>query len=414
MTGSNRGIGAILRDGAAVAVTRGGLIAASFVSSIIVARALSVEERGRFGLLMAVAALGVQFGNLGLPVANTYLLARDESLKPALLGNTIRLLFGISVALALLVGWVAPRVPSWSALEPTDLVMVWFVAAAGIAQMFAQNILAGIFHFSASNKVDVLARIGAIVGMGAIWLWARPSAVSFAGLAAFFGLVATWWGLRAGRMPLAGSRWEPALARRQLQLGGRAYAACVASFALSRLPLYAVESRAGLEGLAYFTQALVIADTMLVVPASLGAVLFPSLVANEDGDERVRATWRLAGLTAALMAVGIALAAWLGPILLPLVYGRHYAASMPVLQAMFPGVLAYGLCSVMQNALSARGYPWAAVLSPLLGVVATLIGIHFASDPVGCGWAYSIGAATMLVASSAGWWMHRHRRPSLA
>lgn len=412
MSGSSRTLPGILRDGAGVAVTRGILIAASFVSSVVVARALSIEDRGKFGLLMAVAALGIQFGNLGLPVANTYLLARDPALKPALLGNSVRLLGAICVVLALACWWVVPHVPAWSALAGMAAA-VWFVAASGIAQLFTQNILAGIFNFSASNTVDVLARIGTIGGMTLLWILGGASTLTFALLAAVFGLVATFWGMHSGGMALTIGPWDGGLARRQLVVGGRAYAACVASFALSRIPLYAVESRAGLSGLAYFTQALVIADTMLVVPAALGTVLFPNLVANQQADDRIRATLRMAGVTSGLMLIGVLFAWLLGPVMLPLVYGSSYAASMPILVMMFPGVITYGVCSVMQNALSACGYPWAAIFSPLAGMGATLIAIQFARTPDECGAAYSVGAVVMLIGSTAGWWFHRRDRPTL-
>lgn len=413
MSGSSRALPGILRTGAWVAATRGVLIAASFVSSVVVARALPIEDRGKFGLLMAVAALGIQFGSLGLPVANTYLLAREPGLKPALLGNSIWLLTGIVALLGLAVWQVLPCVPAWGVLEGPGALAVWFVAASGIAQMFTQNILAGIFNFSASNTVEVLARIGAIIGMALLWYFGGASALTFALLAAAFGMIATIWGIRSGGMFLNVGSWDGRLARHQVVVGARAYVACVASFALSRIPLYAVESRAGLTGLAHFTQALVIADTMLLVPTALGTVLFPNLVANQDAANRIQATWRMAGITFVLGVAGVLFAWLLGPVLLPLVYGRNYAASMPILIMMFPGVVAYGVCGVMQNALSACGYPLAAVLSPLAGVVATLVGVRFASDPAGCGAAYSVGAVSMLIGSASGWWIHRYDRPAL-
>jgi O-antigen/teichoic acid export membrane protein len=394
-------------------MTRGVLIVASFVSSVVVARALSLEDRGKFGLLMAVAALCIQFGNLGLPVANTYLLAREPALKGALLGNSIRLLAGITVVLGLVAWLVIPQVPGWNLLTGAAATAIWFVAASGVAQMFTQNILAGVFKFSASNTVDLVARLGVIGGMIVVWKWGRPTAVTFAILAAAFGLVATAWGIWSSGMRPQMNRWEGGLAWRQLTIGSRAYAACVASFALSRIPLYAVESRAGLEGLAFFTQALVIADTMLIVPAALGTVLFPNLVAISEANERIRATLRMAGLTFGLMLLGVLVAWFLGPVMLPLVYGASYSASMPILVMMFPGVLAYGVCSMMQNALSACGYPWAAVASPLVGMGVTLIAARFASTPSECGAAYSLGAVAMLVGSTTGWWIHRFDRPRL-
>ena len=401
------GIFRIIQEGASVAALRVVLIATSFVSSVVVARALSIEERGLFGLLVAVGAFAIQFGNFGLPNANTYLVARQPQLQAALFSNTIWVLFGVAGLLALLCGVVVPAIPAWESLGGSLGVAVWLVAMAGLVQMVAQNLLAGRFLFTLSNLVDIFARVGGILGMLGLWYLGNTSAGWFSVNAAVLGLVATVWGLRVGGVRLVVTKWDAPLARQQLRYGIRAYGACLASFILSRLPLYAVESRGGLEGLAYYTQALVIADTMLVMPIALGTVLFPNLAAASDVESRIQATLRLAGITAGLMLLAVLSAIWLGPRLLPFVYGEAYAASMPLLTAMLPGIAALGVCSVMQNALSANGYPWASVLSPVIGVAATAMGLHFATTVAGCAHAYSLGGIVMLIASTIGWWLHR-------
>lgn len=405
---ASRGVGQIVRQGASVAATRLVLIIASFVSSVVVARALTLQERGKFGLLVAVAALAIQFGNLGVPMANTYLVARQPQLVGSLVANTVRGFMIVCILLAVCLAAALRFVSAWTPLWGAAGVAVWLVATFGLAQLLAQNLMAGRFQFSISNGVDLVSRIGAIAGMAALWALGGATALWFAVIAALFGGVATWWGLRAGRIGLILLPWDGALARRQFDIGSRAYLCCLATFVLSRLPLYAVEPRGGLSGLAYYTQALVIGDTMLVVPAALGTVLFPSLAAIRDSGARIRATLKMAGITAVLMLLGATTAVILGPRLIPLIYGKNYAASMPVLLAMLPGIVALGICSVMQNALSANGYPWTAVFSPIASVLAVTVGLVATHSVIGCAWAYSAGALVMLCYSSLGWWLHRN------
>jgi O-antigen/teichoic acid export membrane protein len=287
-------------------------------------------------------------------------------------------------------------------------VMVWFVAVAGLAQLLVQNLLVGQFRFSLSNVVELAARLGGIAGMAVMWYLGGTTAVWFAWITTVFTCMATWWGLRAGGIrPLVRGSDGPVW-REQLRIGCRVYLACLASFMLGRLPLYAVESRGGLKGLAFFMQALVVADTMLVLPISLGTVLFPNLASIRESRIRIRSTLRFAAIIAGLMLLAVAAAAWLGPYLYPFIYGKAYSASMPILLAMLPGVAALGVCSVMQNALSANGYPWASVASPLAGVLAVSLGLYFTGTVVGCGRAYSMGGVTMLSFSTVAWWFHRH------
>lgn len=404
----DHGVLGVLRQGASVAGTRFVLIAASLVSSIIVARALPVEERGLFGLLMAVGALGVQFGNFGLPVANTYLVARDRRLLNALVSNTgwvfILMLLFLAVA-----GTLAMRyVPAWQPLWGGATAMVWLVAVTGLAQMLVQNLLAGRFLFNVSNWVDVIARLGAIAVMAGFWFFGLVTAAWFAAAASVFALVATVWGLRAGEIGVGLKRWDAGLGREQMRVGARAYVACLASFVVSRLPLYAVGARGSLDEAAYFTQALVIADTMLVVPTALGMVLFPNLAATKVTAARISATLRLGAVTAVLMLLAVGAAWWMGPWVLPWVYGPAYAAAMPLLVLMLPGVAALGLCSVTQNALSANGYPWAAVASPLAGVGVVILTLHGTEGVTGSAQAYTAGGLAMFATSALAWWWHRH------
>lgn len=397
-----------LRQGASVAGTRFVLIAASFVSSVVVTRALPVEERGLFGLLMAVGALGVQFGNFGLPVANTYLVARNRRLLAALVSNT-GCIFILIIAFLAAAGTLAVRfVPAWRSLWGAATAMVWLVAVTGLAQMLAQNLLTGRFLFNISNWVDVIARLGAIAAMACLWFAGLVTAEWFAVAASAFALVGTAWGLRAGKIVLLLNAWDARLGREQLRVGVRAYVACLASFVVSRLPLYAVGSRGSLDEAAFFTQALVIADTMLVVPTALGVVLFPNLAATANAAERVHSTLRLIAVTAVLMILAVGAAWWLGPWALPWVYGPAYAATMPLLVLMLPGVAALGLCSVTQNALSANGYPWAAVASPLAGVGVVIVTLQFTDGVTGCARAYTAGGLAMLATSALAWWSHRH------
>src|SRR3972149_6606561 len=70
-----------------------GVYSVRLVTSVLVARILGPEGRGLYAVAMAVGAIGVQFGNLGLHASNTYYVARERSLLPALIGNTLLVSF---------------------------------------------------------------------------------------------------------------------------------------------------------------------------------------------------------------------------------------------------------------------------------------------------------------------------------
>ena len=66
----------ILLNGAGVIVARAGGAALIMLITVLVTRALGVEDYGRFAFLLSVAFLAVLFGGLGLPVAANRLLPR--------------------------------------------------------------------------------------------------------------------------------------------------------------------------------------------------------------------------------------------------------------------------------------------------------------------------------------------------
>jgi len=404
-TSGSSGERRLFLQSASVAATRVALIAAAFVSSIVLARALTVDERGRFGLLMATAGLGIQFGNFGLPSANTYLIARDRETLKGVVGNTGMFFFAAAIFLAIAGLSAFKFIPAWESLKGGAGVAAILVAVTGLAVLLAQSLLTGVFRFGASNGVDAIARGGAISGMLLLWYFGGRTATWFGCAMALSAAVAAVWGLKIGAIPLTGSA---DLAKEQMRIGMRAYLTCVASFALGRLPIYVIESRAGLTGLAFLSQAQGIIDAILVLPSALGTVLFPTLAANHDSRVRIRYTYRIGLVVLVLMCVAALAATWSSPYVLPILYGKAYSGSVPYLNAMLPGVVALGVCSVVQNALSANGYPWAAAAAPIAGIGASSIALFLDRSAVGCGRAYSVGCIVMLIASTIGWWVHRH------
>ena len=73
----------------AMYVTRIVLIGIGLVTTVIVARILGPEGRGLYAVAMAIGAIGVQCGTLGLHTVNSYAVAKDRSSLPGLLGNTL-------------------------------------------------------------------------------------------------------------------------------------------------------------------------------------------------------------------------------------------------------------------------------------------------------------------------------------
>src|SRR5260370_22178301 len=101
--------------------TRVLLIAVGLATTVLVSRVLGPMGRGLFAVAVVIGAIGVQFGNLGLHASNTYYVAKDRDLLPALIGNTLVISFGIG-GLGALVCWVV--FAFWPAIAPLQGILL--------------------------------------------------------------------------------------------------------------------------------------------------------------------------------------------------------------------------------------------------------------------------------------------------
>ncbi len=133
--------------------TRGARLLASLVASIITARALGPEGRGEYFLVITISALILQFANLGLASSNTYLVARNPSLLPSLLGNSVVVSFVVGGLAAVGVAvWLA--VTSVFPIDPLTLAPIIVLAPVTLFYLLGSNLLVGIGRLTAYNLIE--------------------------------------------------------------------------------------------------------------------------------------------------------------------------------------------------------------------------------------------------------------------
>ncbi len=155
---------------------------------------------------------------------------------------------------------------------------------------------------------------------------------------------------------------------------------------------------AGTKELGQYSIASQVADVLLIVPGSVGLVLYPMLV-RQDQDlwPRVRSTVLL---TTVAMLVLCIMAAVFAPLILPLVFGAEYSRAAAALWGLLPSVLAYSIVSVLSQYLVARHYPWTVVMAWVAGLAAALVGgamLTSSYGAVGAGLSQSLGALLVCV-----------------
>jgi O-antigen/teichoic acid export membrane protein len=361
---------------AAAATTYGAqLLAAalSFVSVLIVSRALGPSGRGDVAFLITVAVLSSNFALLGVQEANANFAASDPSQRSALATNSL-LLSGLTGGgcVALLVVLLA-AIPSFG-----PSVAGWLVALALgsvvllVLQTQLQFLIAAEYGFGSYNlsllippfvNVTVngfLAAIGEL-GVGAAYVtWVSGQVLAT--------LLVLWIVARR----LAGfGRPDAALARRALMFGFKAHLGRLMMFANYRIDQWFVGAISGSRELGLYSIAVAWSEVLFYLPTALVVVQRPYLVraAPRDAARRAAVVFRAGLVLTALLTGAVLIAA---PFLCERVFGPDFRGATDDLRVLALG--AFGIVAVKQlgNALTAQRRPGLASLAAGVTLVVTV------------------------------------------
>jgi O-antigen/teichoic acid export membrane protein len=165
------------------------------LASVIVARSLGPEGRGSLAAATTLAAIGMQFGNLGLHASNTYYIARDRSQLPAIFANLIvaAVSFGAVAAVVLAVVSRATGMTNQMSAGLIGLALLWI--PFGLAYILLANLLLGLHAVARFNQIEIGLKVATLLLTLAMLYFKAADATSFfAGgfVAQLLALMAVW------------------------------------------------------------------------------------------------------------------------------------------------------------------------------------------------------------------------------
>ena len=364
-------------------------------TTVVVSRALGPSGRGLFAVAAAIAAIGVQFGNLGLHASNTYYVAKDGTLLPVLVGNTLVVSFGIG-GTASLVGWILDK--SWPQLLPihgTLLLLALGWVPFGLALMLLQYLLLGIDHVRAYNGTELATRVLGLVFLGVAIVAGRikPEVLFTATMG---GLILSFcWAL----FKTLGMLDRPifvslSVFKDHVRLGTKAYLIAFFGFLVLRIDLVMVKYLLGAEATGYYSISEIMAENMLLPAVVIGTILFPKLSGMTDSKEKLHLTKKAALVAAAFMVPVMIVASMLATTVIKLVFGSRFLPAVGPFIWLMPGTFFLGIETVIVQYLNSLGFPKIIAYFWLLVTIVN-IGINFWAIPT-----YGItGAAIVSTAS---------------
>jgi O-antigen/teichoic acid export membrane protein len=344
-----------------------------FVSVLILARALAPHDRGTVAFVTVSALVISSLASFGAAEATKVFVARRPAERSRLLSNVVLASAcgalvggGIACGALLALGHARP-----AGVGRVELAAIVAGATAGAIALAAMAFLQGCSRFVAYSRVlaagpwAYAVMVGALVaGPGlsvgrAVTAWVAAQAV-----AALVLVSAALHGVGFGRP-------DGRLMRESMRFGVRAWLGGLAHLLNARVDQVLLGLLASQAALGTYAVAVNGSEVLFYLPSAVATALLP-VVARSDAAAGVERTLRVFRAVMILTLAAVLVAAALGPVLLPLVFGEAYAGAVEPFLWLLPSAFGFAASAVFSNALLASGAP---ALSSLGPVVSLTVGI---------------------------------------
>lgn len=339
----------------------------ALLANIVSARALGVDGRGAYFLGLTTGLAVAQFGNLGMHASMQYQLAIDPSRSGRLVVNSIWVGLGFGSFLGATCYLFLPALlPGLGVRDGVGAASMAYVPSQ-LTFTFAASLLVGQHRIVLYNACELGQRVLALAGFLVL------VALGLAGPAIFLAVtvvaqaslaIAALWQLRPRRFFL---RFDRALFREGMGYGLRAYLASLLPYFIIRGSVFMLERVEGLSAIGQLSVSLQLFDLLLIIPSTVGMVIFPRLV--QAGDDRWPQTVRWLRGILLIMALACGLVALVGEPVITLCFGTQFSPAAKLLRWLLPGAFCLSGITICSQYLAAEGKPWA-LIAAWLGALA--------------------------------------------
>lgn len=329
----------------------------SLGTSVLLARALGPEGRGKFALAVTLCAVIVQIANLGLHSANTYYSARTHGGRiNELIGNS----FLISLVLiipCLFLGLIFYLFEDQAPVTGWLLVLSLAAAPVGLFYMNLQNIIIGLQEVRPINITELTLNIFILIVLMFIVLIGFRSPVPMYATtitAQIFGVYLLFYWLHS--VHSVKPRISLRLLKVTLHYGFKAYIATMFSFLVFRVDILMVNYYLGELETGLYAIAISLINVMYILPTVAGSLVFAKMCGLPTFNERVYLGVRYSLAVLAIMLIAVIAAVILCSFIIELLFGDEYAASADAFILLMPGVLAWSGESIIRKVLTSDGY----------------------------------------------------------
>lgn len=344
--------------------------AASFLSSIVLARALGAEGKGAFSLFQASVTTVTVFAGFGIGHGQMYYAAKDPNRLPYFMPNGLivsLVLGGGAATLYFLAGWVFNI--------PVVATLGWRAVVAGVLCVpvtallaFQRQYLLVTHEYPLAKLSTALSLASPLAAFGLVYLLGRVTVADLvvAFVASQVACAIVFQLLLARRTRLIG-RLSADFARMSARFGVRQYLSDLALTLTSRLDFFIIVYLLDKSALGIYSVAVGLAEVVSRLPSELGTMLFPAFASGKIPEGQAAPIVRRVFLLGVMISVLLAL---ISQPLVVLLYGTRFGEAIAAFRWLLLGTLAWGTIFVTWNHASAGGRPGVGV--PIFGAAAAV------------------------------------------
>jgi O-antigen/teichoic acid export membrane protein len=343
---------------------------AGYLAAVLVlARALPPPSRGAVAFLTVSALTTAHLATLGSGQVAQVFAARRPETRRALLASLLALAGGgalvgscLVCGALLLLGDVRP-----SGIEAPELALLALGTLAVALVLVGASFLQGCSRFGPYTAVLEVSP----------WLYAALLALVWATAGLTVRRAAGVWVL-AEALPAAAlcvlcvrgtglGRPSAQLLREAIPFGVRACVGGLAHFLNARVDQLVLGLLAGGHALGLYAVAVNASEVLYYLPTAVATALLPA-VAAQHGPAQTDRALRAFRTIAAATIVAVLVAAVVGPVLLPLLFGHRYGGAVEPFLWLLPSALGYAASAVFSSALLATSAPSLSSLGPAVAL----------------------------------------------
>ena len=341
-----------------------------FVAVLLLARALEPAGRGEVAFITVTAMVTARCANLGLNEATRVFVAQRVTQRATLLTNLVLAVTALSAGAALVVCGTLRALPGVRppGIGSTQLVVLFFATLSTALVYAGYTYLQGCSRFrpyglvqSTASWLYAVLLVASWVGPGLTPTRAASAWVASQALSVFvlLGACERGIGIRAPSV---------ALLRESIGFCVRAWGGGMSHFLNARTDQILTALIASEATLGIYAVAVNASEVLFYLPTAVAAALLP-VVAREAGSHVAERTLRVFRAVVLVTAVATALAAVVGPMLIPLVFGQAYRQSVGPFLWLLPSALGFAASVTFSTALVASDAPGLSSLGPAVSLI---------------------------------------------